>query len=92
MSRDNRQMSRTRRNAPAEAQRPDYGALAMPLPYFLAVWLLCAIIAGFSWDNLIANTPGSIAFGFAARAILAVSFGLPAAGLVSLLCGIVRDR
>jgi hypothetical protein len=64
----------------------------MPLPYFLLVWLVCAVIAAFIWDNLIANTPGAVNFTFTARVVLAVSFGLPGAGLVSLICGIVRDK
>ena len=84
MSRDYRQISRTRRNAPVEVRR-EYGPLAMPLSYFLVVWLACAVLAGFSWDNLITNTPGAVSFGVTARIVLAVSFGLPGAGLVSLL-------
>lgn len=80
-----------RRSAPAAAVR-DCGALAMPLPYFLAAWLVCAVIAAFSWDNLIANTPGAVDFGFVARVVLAVGFGLPGAGLVSLLAGIAREK
>lgn len=76
---------------PVEVRR-DYGALAMPLHYFVGTWAVCAIAAAFIWDNLIANTPGAVAFGFAARVVLAVSFGLPGAGLVSLMAGITREK
>ena len=91
MSREYRASARTRKNTVVESRR-DYGVLAMPLPYFFLAWFLCSIIAAFSWDNLIGNTPGAIDFGFSARLILAVGFGLPGAGLVSLAASIIRDR
>ncbi len=91
MSRDFRQATRARRNPPAAAAR-DFGALAMPLSLFILTWIVCAAIAALSWDNLIGNTPGAIDFGVTARLVLAVSFGLPGAALVSLACGVVRER
>ena len=91
MSRDRRQLSRMRKSMQAEVRR-DYGALAMPLQYFLSIWLVCAIAAAFIWDNLIANTPGALSFAVTARILLAIGFGLPGAGLVSLLVGIVREK
>jgi hypothetical protein len=88
MSRDYRRPTRTDTMSAASAE--SLGPLAMPLWAFLAVWLICAVIAAFSWDNLIANTQGANSFGVTARVVLAVSFGLPGAGVVSFVVGIFR--
>jgi hypothetical protein len=68
---------------------------AMSIPPFLAVWLVCAILAGISWENLVANTPTSgapLTIGFPALIVLSVSFGLPGAGLAAFAWGIMHNR
>jgi hypothetical protein len=93
-------MNKSRRQQDTRARRPilreaDYGPLAMPMPVFLVIWLVCAIVAAISWDNLVTTTPaanGQLTISFLQLVVLGTSFGLPGAGLVSFAVGIIRNR
>jgi hypothetical protein len=65
------------------------------MPVFLGIWLVCAVLAGISWQNLVSNTlasNGALSISFPALLVLSVSFGLPGAGLVCFAISIVRNR
>jgi hypothetical protein len=64
----------------------------MSIPVFLCIWLVCAIVAGISWENLVTNTAAStpLHISFPALLILSVSFGLPGAGLIAMAIDIFR--
>ncbi len=66
--------------------------LGLSMPVFLAIWLVCAVVAGISWENLVTNTPASTPLHstFLARIVLSVSFGLPGAGFISMAVGLFR--
>jgi hypothetical protein len=67
----------------------------MPMSVFLVVWLVCAVLAAISWDNLVTSTPaanGQLSISFLQLVVLGASFGLPGAGLVSFAVGIIRNR
>lgn len=61
------------------------------MPVFLGIWLICAIIAGLVWQNLVNNTLGSnLVITFPAMIVLSLSFGIAGAGLVAMLVDIFR--
>jgi hypothetical protein len=72
-----------------EEQPGDFG---VTMPVFLGIWLVCAIIAGISWQNLVDNTPavGKLSISFPAMIVLSVGFGLPGAGLVCMALDVFR--
>ena len=65
---------------------------AFTLPIFFGVWLVCAVIAGLVWQNLVDNTLAQIplSLSFSALLVLSAGFGMAGAGLVSLAVDIVR--
>ena len=75
-----------------EVEEPQDAGLGMSLPMFLILWLVCAIAAGISWQNLVDNTPAStpLHISFPALLVLSISFGLPVAGLVAMAVNIFR--
>jgi polyferredoxin len=61
---------------------------------FLVIWLVCALLAAWSWNNLVTNTPtvgGNLSISFGALLVLSSTFGLAGAGLVCFAISIVRD-
>jgi len=66
--------------------------LAMSVPAFLAIWAVCAFLAGISWANLVSNTGPGDTITFPELLVLSVSFGLPGAGLVAFAWGIIREQ
>jgi hypothetical protein len=68
------------------------GSFGVTMPLFLIIWLVCAVIAGISWQNLVDNTPavGKLSISFPAMIVLSLSFGLPGAGLVAMALDIIR--
>jgi hypothetical protein len=73
-------------------REPQESGLGMSIPLFLCIWLVCAIVAGLSWENLVSNTPAStpLHMSFPALLVLSVSFGLPGAGLIAMAIDIFR--
>ena len=75
-----------------EGEEPQDAGFGMSMPVFLVLWLVCAIAAGISWQNLVDNTPAStpLHLSFPALLVLSASFGLPVAGLIAVAVAIVR--
>lgn len=73
-------------------RRDQAGGFGVTMPVFLGIWLVCAIIAGISWQNLVDNTPavGKLTISFPAMLVLSLSFGLAGAGLVAMAIDIAR--
>lgn len=71
---------------------PQDAGLGMSIPVFLCIWLVCAIVAGISWENLVISTPAStpLHISFPALLVLSISFGLPGAGLIAMAIDIFR--
>ena len=74
-----------------EQERAPAGA-AFTLPIFLGVWLVCAVLAGLVWQNLVDNTLAQtpLSLPLSALLVLSAGFGLAGAGLVSVAADIVR--
>ena len=66
--------------------------LGVSMPVFLGIWLVCAVIAGLIWENLVSGTPASSALviTFPALLVLSLSFGIAGAGLAAAAIGIFR--
>ena len=61
-------------------------------PIFLGVWLVCAVIAGLIWQNMVDNTLSQTPLTLPTSALLVLSagFGLAGAGLASVAVDIAR--
>ena len=70
----------------------EIGGFGVTMPVFLGIWLVCALLAGISWSNLVSNTlsVGKLGMTPIALIVLSVSFGLPGAGLVCMAWDIIR--
>ena len=68
------------------------GGFGVTMPVFLGIWLVCAIVAGLVWQNLVDNTPAvsRLVITFPAMIVLSLSFGIAGAGLVSMAIDIFR--
>ena len=68
------------------------GSFGVTMPVFFAIWLVCAIVAGISWQNLVDNTliVGKTGISFPAMLVLSLGFGLPGAGLICMAVDIIR--
>jgi hypothetical protein len=75
-----------------EVEEAQDAGLGMSLPVFLVLWLVCAIAAGISWQNLVDNTPATTPLHLSVPAllVLSISFGLPTAGLIAMAVAIFR--
>jgi hypothetical protein len=73
-------------------EEPQDAGIGMSAPVFLVLWLVCAIAAGISWENLVGNTPAAtpLHITFPALLVLSVSFGLPSAGLLAMAIDMFR--
>jgi len=73
---------------------PETNGLGVSLPVFLGIWLVCAVIAGFVWQDLVANTNNQaqqLSISVSAMFVLSITFGLPGAGLVCFAWSILRE-
>jgi uncharacterized protein (DUF983 family) len=66
--------------------------LGVSMPVFLGIWLVCAIIAGAVWSNLVTNTAASstLVLTFPALIVVSLTFGIAGAGLAAAAVGIFR--
>jgi len=66
--------------------------VAFTFPIFLGVWLVCAVVAGLIWQNLVDNTLAQtpLSLPISALVVLSAGFGLAGAGLVGVAVDIVR--
>jgi hypothetical protein len=77
-------------------ERRDFGqgntGLGVSMPVFLGIWLVCAVIAGIIWENLVSGTPAStpLTISFPALIVVSLSFGIAGAGLAAAAVGIFR--
>jgi uncharacterized protein (DUF983 family) len=67
--------------------------LGVSMPVFLGIWLVCTIIAGLVWTNLVDNTPASstLVLTFPALIVVSLTFGIAGAGLAAAAVGIFRS-
>ncbi len=67
--------------------------LGVSMPVFLGIWLVCSIIAGLVWSNLVSNTAASSALvlTFPALIMVSLTFGVAGAGLAASAAGIFRS-
>ncbi|HVA89630.1 MAG TPA: hypothetical protein VNL71_07280 [Chloroflexota bacterium] len=70
----------------------DPSGFGISMPVFLGIWLVCAVVAGLDWQNLVAGTSISskLTITFPAMIVLSLSFGLAGAALVAAAVGIFR--
>ncbi|HXT36158.1 MAG TPA: hypothetical protein VN837_11330 [Chloroflexota bacterium] len=70
----------------------DSSGFGISMPIFLGIWLICAILAGLDWQNLVTNTSltSKLTITFPAMLVLSLSFGLAGAALVAAAVGIFR--
>lgn len=62
------------------------------MPVLLAVWVVCAIVAGAIWQNLVSTTPGASSISTIAMIVLSLGFGFAGAGLCCLVVDIARKQ
>ncbi|HVC83381.1 MAG TPA: hypothetical protein VNL35_23055 [Chloroflexota bacterium] len=70
----------------------DASGFGISMPVFLGIWLVCAVLAGLDWQNLVTNTSltGKLTITFPAMMVLSLSFGLAGAALIAVAVGIFR--
>ncbi|MGH2410677.1 MAG: hypothetical protein ACRDGS_09950, partial [Chloroflexota bacterium] len=70
----------------------DSSGFGFSMPVFLGIWLICAVLAGLDWQNLVTNTSltSKLTISFPAMMVLSLSFGLAGAALVAAAVGIIR--
>jgi hypothetical protein len=72
-----------------ERETETYG-FGVSIPILLGIWLVCAVIAGLVWQNLVSNTPGAVSISPVAMIVLSAGFGFAGAGLTCLAVDIIR--
>lgn len=70
-----------------EAETAGFG---VSMPILLGVWVVCAIIAGAIWQNLVSTTPGAQSISGIALLILSLGFGFAGVGVVCTAVDIIR--
>ncbi|MGH2390347.1 MAG: hypothetical protein ACRDIE_19270 [Chloroflexota bacterium] len=65
-------------------------SFGVSMPVFLGIWLVCAVIAGLIWENLVNGTPGTLVITVPALIVVSLSFGIAGAGLAAAAVGIFR--
>jgi uncharacterized protein (DUF983 family) len=75
-----------------ESSQGDSG-LGVSMPVFLGIWLVCAVIAGLVWSNLVSETPASstLVLTFPALIVVSLTFGIAGAGLAAAAIGVFRS-
>lgn len=69
----------------------DTAGFGIAMPVFLGIWLVCSVIAGLIWQNLVSTSPGMGPLTFPATIVLSLSFGVAGAGLACVAIGLFRQ-
>ncbi|HWE61533.1 MAG TPA: hypothetical protein VHB98_07465 [Chloroflexota bacterium] len=69
----------------------DFSGFGVSMPVLFGIWVVCAVIAGIVWQNLVSNTPGALSLSFSSMLILSIGFGFAGAGLICMAIDIIRQ-